>query len=705
MRLKFTILAAMSAALLLAGCTKGGGEAAGRGEAQPEANVGADKDWPTVGGGADESSYSRLEEIDTGNVGKLGLAWSLDLPGEVTLEATPIAVDGKLYFSGSYAAVYAVDAATGKQLWRYDPQQWKHDPMKMHFSFGANRGVAYENGKVFVASLDGRLIALDATTGKEVWVANTIAPDAMQISTGAPRVMNGKIIIGNGGADFGARGYVTAYDTATGKQLWRFYTTPGRPEQNKGDAAMEAAAKTWGPEFWKHTGGGGTAWNGMTFDAELNRVYVGAGNAGGYDPTMRDPGSNGDNLYTSSIVALDADTGKYVWHYQENPRDSWDYKATPNIQMATLNIDGKPRKVLMHAPTNGLFYVLERETGKLVNQPGKTTLINWVKDVDMKTGRPNEEPNIRYENGLTELWPGTIGGHNWQAMSYSPRTGLVYIPIQQIGARFAKNGAASENAFNVMGLLLEPIVKKPGDGHGYLVAWNPVTQKEAWRVQNKNLWNGGTLALAGGLVFQGTAEGTFNAYDASSGQPVWQFNAGLGIVGAPMSYSAGGKQYVSVLVGYGGTTSAYGDFMNVGWKYGVQPRRLLTFAIGGTAKLAPTPGPDMKVHAVDDPALVLNEADVQAGKGVSVQCAACHGIGFQATGTPGPDLRESGIALRLDTLTQLLRSGALMERGMPKFENLTDEQIRQIHAYLRAKAREQLGTRPKDNSRPANVRL
>jgi quinohemoprotein ethanol dehydrogenase len=705
MRLKFTILAAMSAALLLAGCTKGGGEAAGRGEAQPEANVGADKDWPTVGGGADESSYSRLEEIDTGNVGKLGLAWSLDLPGEVTLEATPIAVDGKLYFSGSYAAVYAVDAATGKQLWRYDPQQWKHDPMKMHFSFGANRGVAYENGKVFVASLDGRLIALDATTGKEVWVANTIAPDAMQISTGAPRVMNGKIIIGNGGADFGARGYVTAYDTATGKQLWRFYTTPGRPEQNKGDAAMEAAAKTWGPEFWKHTGGGGTAWNGMTFDAELNRVYVGAGNAGGYDPTMRDPGSNGDNLYTSSIVALDADTGKYVWHYQENPRDSWDYKATPNIQMATLNIDGKPRKVLMHAPTNGLFYVLDRETGKLVNQPGKTTLINWVKDVDMKTGRPNEEPNIRYENGLTELWPGTIGGHNWQAMSYSPRTGLVYIPIQQIGARFAKNGAASENAFNVMGLLLEPIAKKPGDGHGYLVAWNPVTQKEAWRVQNKNLWNGGTLALAGGLVFQGTAEGTFNAYDASSGQPVWQFNAGLGIVGAPMSYSAGGKQYVSVLVGYGGTTSAYGDFMNVGWKYGVQPRRLLTFAIGGTAKLAPTPGPDMKVHAVDDPALVLNEADVQAGKGVSVQCAACHGIGFQATGTPGPDLRESGIALRLDTLTQLLRSGALMERGMPKFENLTDEQIRQIHAYLRAKAREQLGTRPKDSSRPANVRL
>jgi quinohemoprotein ethanol dehydrogenase len=703
-RLKHTVLAAASAALLLSGCTRGGGAA------QPEANVGAGDDWPTVGGGVDESSYSRLTQINTGNVGKLGLAWSLDLPDEVTLEAPPIEVGGTLYFPGSYAAVYAVDAKTGKQLWRYDPQTWKHHPDKMHFSFGANRGVAYESGKVFVAALDCRLIALDARTGKELWVAETTPPGSFNICTGAPRTMNGKVIIGNGGADFGARGFVTAFDSSTGKQLWRFYTTPGSPDENKGHPALEAAARTWGADFWKHTGGGGTAWNGITFDPEANRVYIGAGNAGPYDPTVRDPnpdakGGKGDNLYTSSIVALDADTGKYVWHYQENPRDSWDYKATPNIQMATLNIDGKPRKVLMHAPTNGFFYVLDRDTGKLINQPGKTTVINWAKSIDVKTGRPNEEPDIRYETGLTELWPGTVGGHNWQPMSYSPRTGLVYIPIQQIGARFAKNGKASDNAFDVMGLLMEPIISKEGDGHGYLVAWNPVTQKEAWRVQNKNLWNGGTLALAGGLVFQGTAEGMFYAYDARSGKRVWEFNAGLGIVGAPISYSIDGKQYVSVLVGYGGTTAAYGHFMDVGWKFGAQPRRLLTFAIGGTARLAPTPGPDMTVHALDDPSLVLSEADVQAGKGLSVQCAACHGIAFQATGTPGPDLRESAIALRLDTLTQLLRSGALMERGMPKFDKLTDEQIRQIHAYLRAKAREALGLRKKDDSRPANVRL
>ena len=700
-RLKTTILAAVaSAALLAAGCTKGAGEAA-----QPEAGVGTDQNWASVGGGADETSYSRLTEIGLNNVDKLGLAWALDLPDEVTLEATPLAVDGKIYFSGSYAAVYAVDAVTGKQLWRYDPQTWKHNPGKMLFSFGANRGVAYDNGKVFVAALDGRLIALDAATGKEVWVTETVEPGWLNISTGAPRVFKGKVIIGNGGADFGARGYVTAYDANTGKQAWRFFTTPGTAEQNKGDAAMEAAAKTWNADFTKHGGGGGTAWNGITFDAELNRIYVGAGNAGAYDPNVRDPGGKGDNLYTSSIVALDADTGKYIWHYQENPRDSWDYKATPNIQTATLNIDGKPRKVIMHAPTNGFFYVIDRETGKLVNQPGKTTVITWAKDIDMKTGRPNEEPNIRYETGLTEIWPGTIGGHNWQAMSYSPRTGLVYIPVHQIGARFATKGEQGEAAFNVMGLLIEPIVKKPGDGKGHLVAWDPVTQKEAWHVENKNLWNGGTLATAGDLVFQGTAEGMFNAYNARTGERVWQFNAQLGIIGAPMSFSRNGKQYVSILVGYGGTAAAYGDFAGVGWKYGQQMRRLLTFAIGGTAKLPAEPPADMKVHAVDDPDLVLNEADVIAGRGLALACASCHGVGLQSTGTPGPDLRESALALDFDAFRQVVKGGALIERGMPRFDALTDQQLRQIHAYIRAKAREQLGLRKKDDRRVGTVKL
>ena len=693
-RIFLPVFAVAGAALMITGCARMGRE-------QPEEGVGTEANWTAVGGATDESGYSRLDQINTGNAGKLGLAWSLDLPGEVTLEATPLAVDGTLYFSGSYAGVYAVDGATGKLLWKYDPKTWEHNPGKMYFSFGANRGVAYEKGKVFVAALDGRLIALDAKTGKEIWVANSIPEGALNISTGAPRVMNGKVIIGNGGADFGARGFVTAFDSETGKQLWRFYTVPGSPEQNKGDEVMEMAAESWRGEWWK-TGTGGTVWNGMTFDPETDRIYIGVGNAGPYDPELRSPGG-GDNLFTSSIVALDADTGKYLWHYQENPRDSWDYKATPNIVMATLNIDGKPRKVLMHAPTNGFFYVIDRDTGKLVNEPGKTTIISWAKGIDMETGRPIEEPNIRYENGLTEIWPGTIGGHNWQAMSYNPKLGLVYIPIQQIGARFERvtdSTEVSDQGFNVMGLVTEAIIKKPGDGKGQLVAWNPVTQHEAWRIQHDNLWNGGTLATAGNLVFQGTADGWFNAYNGKTGERLWRFNAGLGIVAAPMSYSIDGKQYVSILVGYGGSTAAFGKFMDVGWKYGAQPRRLLTFALGGTAKLPEGVPPSMKVNALDDPDLVLDEADVAAGRALSVRCAACHGVGFYSPGTPGPDLRESEIALNLENFSTLLKTGALMDRGMPKFDMLSDDEIRQLYSYIRARAREALGKREESKAAP-----
>jgi quinohemoprotein ethanol dehydrogenase len=686
-----TLLITVAALALAAGTAPRAASAQG-------APIGAGQDWPSVGGASDQSSYSQLGQLDTSNIGKLGLAWSLDLPGEVSLEATPLEVDGLVYFTGSLAKVYAVNAKTGALEWTYDPQVWKINPNAMHFSFGANRGMAYENGKVFFAALDGRLFALDAKTGKEIWVTQSVPAGDFNVSTGAPQVMNGKVIIGNAGADFGARGFVSAFDETTGKLLWRFYITPGSPEQNKGDAAMEAAAKTWSPDFWKHTGGGGTVWNGMTFDPKLNRIYIGTGNSGPYDPNLRDP-KGGDDLYNTSIVALDANTGKYIWHYQENPRDCWDYKSTPNIIMATVLINGQPRDVLLHAPTNGFFYVLDRKTGKLLNEPGKTTVISWAKNIDMQTGRPNEYPNIRYETGETKMWPGSVGGHNWQAMSYDPKTGLAYIPVQQIGERFSRTGG-DENSFNVMGLTIEPVIEHPGDGHGYLVAWNPLTQKLAWQVQHQGLWNGGTLATAGGLVFQGTATGYFNAYDAKTGKELWKFDAGLGIISAPMSYSIDGKQYVSILVGYGGTTAAYGHFMDMGYKFGKQPRRLLTFAVGGDATLPPSPLPDFTVHALDNAGLKLDEADVTAGRALSVQCAACHGVGLQATGTPGPDLRESAIALNLTSFSALLKNGYLIQQGMPRFQYLTDDQINDLYSYIRAKAREALGKRPKDNAAP-----
>ena len=688
-RISRSLLAAGTAALALAG------SAIGAPGSQPA--VGTAANWTAVGGAADEAGYSQLTQIDRESVGRLGLAWSLDLPDEVTLEATPLAVDGIVYFTGGYAEVYAVDAPTGKLLWKFDPQTWKRRPDKFHF--GANRGAAYEDGRIFVAEMDGRLDALDAKTGKLLWHADTIPDGMLNYSTGAPRTMNGKVIIGNGGADFGARGFVTAVDAATGKFLWRFFTVPGSPEQNRGDPAMEAAAKTWQGEFWK-IGTGGTVWNGITFDPELDRVYLGVGNAGPYDPAVRSPGG-GDNLYTSGIVALDADTGKYVWHYQENPRDAWDYKAAPNMIAATLSLDGKPRKVLMHAPTNGFFYVLDRERGKVISA-GKTTVITWARGIDLATGRPIEEPNIRYETGATKIWPGPIGGHNWQAMSYSPGSGLVYIPVLQIGAHFYR-GVQTENAFDLFGLMLEPIIEKPGDGKGKLVAWDPVAQKEAWSVQHETLWNGGTLATAGGLVFQGTADGAFDAYDAVTGVRLWHFDAGLGIIAAPMSFGHEGVQYVSVLVGYGGTTAAYGEFMNVGWKYGAQTRRLLTFALDGKARLAPSAPPDKTVHALDDPKFVIDEADVAAGRALSIRCASCHGVGLQSTGTPGPDLRESAIAVNLASFKDLLESGARMDRGMPRFEMLSDDEIRQLHAYVRARAREALGKRKADAS-PAPAR-
>lgn len=685
-RFTLGLAAAACAAILVAGCSKSG-------TPQSDAGVGADANWSAPQGGADEAGYSRLTEITAANVGKLGLAWSMDLPEEVTLESTPLEVDGTLYFAGGYAEVYAVDAVSGKMLWKFDPATWKRRPDKFHF--GSNRGIAYENGRIFTAEMDGRVNALDAKSGKVLWTAESI-PDGPKFifnnSSGAPRTMNGKVIIGNGGADAGARGFVTAFDAATGKQLWRFFTVPASPDENKGDPAMEAAARTWGPDFWKNAGGGGTVWNGMTFDAEANRIYIGVGNAGPYDPERRDP-KGGDNLYNSSIVALDANTGKFIWHYQENPRDSWDYKAAPNMVLATLNLDGQPKKVLMHAPTNGFFYVLDRDTGKLLNQPGKTTFINWATGIDMKTGRPIENPNIRYETGRTEIWPGTIGGHDWQAMSYNPRTGLVYIPIHQVGALFSRDLAdQSDEAVNIMGLVVKPIAKQPGDGKGYLVAWDPVKQREVWKVTHDEVWNGGTLSTAGGLLFQGGANGMFKAYDAASGSELWKFDAGLGIIAAPMSFSVGGKQYVSVLVGWGGTTAAMSRFLNVGWKYGEQPRRLLTFAIGGTAKLAASPPRNMKVNALDDPGLVLNEADVMAGRGMSLACMSCHGAGFEGAGSPGPDLRESAIALRLDTFTQYVKTGN-PAKGMPAQTRLSEEQLRQLHAYIRARAREVLGLR------------
>jgi len=660
---------------------------AGRaGAAAPSVPIGAGADWASHGGGSDEAGFSQLKRISTANVKQLGLVWSLDLHGEVTLEATPLAVDGVLYFTGSYASVYAVDGSSGRLLWKYDPQTWKVSPLKTLFNFAANRGVAYADGRVFVAALDGRLIALDSKTGKVLWTAETVDAHSLQTVTGAPLAFKGRVMIGNAGADMGVRGYVTAYDAATGKQVWRFYTAPGSPEQNKGDPAMERAAATWTGPFWKG-GTGGVVWDSMSFDAELNRIYLGTGNAGPYDPKIRSPGG-GANLYAASIVAVDADTGKYVWHYQVNPRDAWDYDATQGMILADLDIAGAPRKVLMQAPKSGFFYVLDRTTGKPISA-GKIGKVTWADHIDMQTGLPVEAPNIRYESGEATLWPGPLGAHSWQAMAFSPQTGLAYIPTMQVGARFSHD-KPGHGSVSVNGLTIADVETDAEDGKGALLAWDPVRQKARWKVPHDCIWNGGVLATAGGLVFQGTADGGFSAYDATSGHAIWRFNAGLGIIAAPISYMAGGKQYVSVLVGYGGSAAIWGDLTNMGWKYGAQPRRLLTFALGGKAALPPSAPPNKTVKAVDDPAEKIDPADAAAGAGMLIACSACHGRDLVSVGAPGPDLRESSIVLDKAAFLSVVHDGALKEHGMPAFFIMAPKQLLQIRAYIRERARETL---------------
>lgn len=661
--------------------------------------IGAAQDWTAHNASADESAFSRLDQVNAATVDRLGLDWSLDLPGETTLEATPLAVDGVLYFTGSYAVVYAVDGVTGKLLWKYDPETWKLYPNKMLYGFGANRGVAYADGRIFSAAHDGRLIALDGKTGRLLWSTQTTDPASVDNITGAPRVFHGKVIIGNAGADFGARGYVTTYDAATGKELWRFYVVPGTPEENRGDPAMERAAATWHGQYWK-TGTGGAVWDSITFDPELNRIYLGTGNAGPYDPEVRSPGG-GDNLYTASIVALDADTGKYVWDYQVNPRDSWDFDCTQQMTLADLLINGQHRKVLMQAPKNGFLYVLDRRTGKLISA-GKIGKATWAERIDVKTGRPVEAKNIRYETHELIIWPSSAGAHSWMSMSFDPQTGLVYIPYMQLGVRYLKGEPIPGGVF-VGGLGIKDYEADPMDGKGALIAWDPVRQKAVWKALLETIWNGGTLATAGKLVFQGAADGYLSAYNATTGERRWHYYAGMGIIAAPMTYAVNGKQYVSILAGYGGSAAVWGEVMNAGWKYS-GPRRLLTFALDGKAMLPPSPPRDMTVHAVDDPSLKLNPADVSAGSGIFLACAVCHGRNLVSAGGPGPDLRESQIALHPESFWNVVHDGALIQNGMPKFASLTREQVMQIYAYIRAGARDALGTRKAEGSAPSGGR-
>lgn len=641
--------------------------------------IGAAENWLTHNADADETAYSRLDQISAATVGRLGLAWSMDLP-EITLEATPLAVDGVLYFTGAQATVYAVDGASGKLLWKYDPQTWKLYPRKIGSAIGKNRGVAYGDGRIYVGARDGRLVALDPRTGSVLWSTQTVSPDTPENITGAPRFFNGKVIIGAAVSDSGLRGSVSAFDAATGKLVWRFYTAPGTPEQNRGDPTMEMAAATWDGEYWK-TGTGGGVWDSITFDADLDRLYIGTSNASPNELTVRSP-RGGDTLFMASVVALDADTGKYVWHYQENPRDIWDLDSTMQMTLADLVIDGTKRKVLMQAPKNGFFYVLDRVTGKLISAE-KIGKVTWADHIDLKTGRPVEAPDIR--SGDVVMWPSPLGAHSWQSQAFSPRTSLVYVPYMQLGVHFKRGDEPGLLSFN--GMSVRAYAPEPLDGKGALIAWDPVRQKAAWKVQLDTIWNGGAMATAGDLVFEGAGDGYLSAYGARTGKRLWRFYAGMGINAAPMTYSIGGRQYVTVLAGYGGGTAAWGKALDAGWSYKGQ-RRLLTFALDGKAVLPLSRPRFTPVKPLDNPSLKFDSADVVAGEKLFLRCAFCHGLGLHGTGGPAPDLRESPIAFHPDSLWSVVHDGALLQNGMPQFAEYTRDQVNQIYAYIRFGARE-----------------
>ena len=507
--------------------------------------------WLTHGRTYSEQRYSPLKQINEANAAELGLAWYLDLDTNRGQQATPIVVDGMMYSTSAWSKVQAIDAATGELLWQYDPEVPKAWDVKTCCGV-QNRGAAVWKGRVYVGTLDGRLIALEAATGDVVWQVQTTDPDKPYSITGAPRIVKGKVIIGNGGAEFGVRGYVTAYDAETGGQVWRFYTVPGNPADGFENAAMEMAAKTWTGEWWNY-GGGGTAWDSFAFDPNLDLLYIGTGNGSPWPRAIRSPGG-GDNLFLASIVAVRPDTGEYVWHYQTVPGDTWDYTAVQHMILADLEIDGAMRKVIMQAPKNGFFYVIDRVTGELLSAE-KIMPINWATHVNMETGRPVETPFARYDDtGVpVKISPGPGGAHNWQPMSYNPNTGLVYIPAKQepfiynldvafkprnLGVNLGVAPWDNVDPANELGPEFEP------DIQGHILAWNPVTQEEVWRLPQPSSHNGGMLSTAGNLLFQGNADGEFVAYNATTGERLWSGEAQSGITAGPMTYEVDGVQYV-----------------------------------------------------------------------------------------------------------------------------------------------------------------
>ena len=673
------------AALLspLTGCT--GPEKAGAPDSDTSVAAG---DWPNYGRTGSEQHYSPLDEVTLDTVAQLKPAWHVDLESGFSVSA-PVAAQSKLFATTGNSFIRAMDATTGKPLWEYDAKTREIARSSLQASWG-NKGLAYWNGRVFIVTTDGRVISLDAGTGKPVWEQREYGLDELRNTNGAPRIFGGKLIIGHGGADVSPiRGYVTAYDAMTGKRAWRFYTVPGDPSKPADTKAERVSRPTWKGD-WFGKGGGGTAWNAFSYDPKLNLVYLGIGNGFPYNPALRSPGG-GDNLFLSSIVAVNADTGEYVWHYQVCPQEGWDCTATMDMTLADVTIDGKVRQVLMQAPKNGFFYVLDRATGQLISAE-KFAKVTWASKIDLKTGRPVENPGIRYweKPGMFELWPGPQGAHTWLPQAFSPRTGLVYIPVTEMGALIGPPQPGAPALAAGMGATLVGDAPLPGSRRSFLKAWDPVKQKAVWQVELPGDWPGGVLATAGDLVFQGRIDGQLVAYDAKTGKQVWSFKTSAPVVAPPISYSVKGRQYITVLTGSGSQGGGILATGNAAYRtdYAL-PRQILTFAIGGKDKVPVVAPPPRTIPA--DPDFRPDPARAQAGGMAFAMnaCIVCHGMNAVGGGA-APDLRYSPVIVDAAAVRAIVKGGALKTNGMPAFPQISDAQIEDIRYYLRAVSKQMM---------------
>ena len=686
---RFIILVATS--LLLACTPSAEKQAAGWVDSKRLSAAAAEpQNWLSHGRDYAEQRFSPLAQVNDTNVGELGLTWFLDFGTDRGLEATPLVVDGVMYVSGAWNIVHAIDARTGKLLWRFDPEVSRPHVAAYSCCDAVSRGIAVWEGKVLAATLDGRLLALDASSGELLWSTLTVDPEKPYTITGAPRVVNGRVIIGNSGADYGVRGYLSAYDVESGELEWRFYTVPGDPAQPQESAALEMAVKTWSGDEWHKTGGGGTVWNSMAFDPRLNLLYFGVGNGTPWSRDLRSPGG-GDNLFLSSVIAVDADTGEYVWHYQTTPGESWNYSAVESIVLTDLNIGGEQRQVLIQAPKNGFFYVLDRVTGELLSAE-KYIPLNWASHVDMETGRPVEYPFAHYQGEGRLVIPGPSGGHSWHPMAYSPQTQLAYIPSLSVPGYYNEDGGYSfrpgfQNTGIEEGVTDFRALNPQGEREKIrfsvsLLAWDPVTQSERWRVEHGDV-GGGTLATAGNLVFQGLGTGEFSAYAADTGTKLWNFQSGTTVMAGPVSYAIDGEQYVAVLAGRGGGSGLVGGPMGKAWQGVINENRVLAFKLGGEQVL---PERRMKTQVASIPAELESESEdvalVANGKGLYAQyCYMCHGLEAMSGGVI-PDLRYAN-EQTFNDWQAIVIGGSRADRGMRSFAGvLNTDDARAIRAYV-----------------------